>query len=534
MIFQYRKKKIEQLKSSFGDFKKEEYNFDLIKLYFKNKKRNSATTVISDRTCADLDFEELFMFLDRTHSKPGQQYLYNQLRNTQSSHNFEQDEKIISQLINDHSIFEIQYLLSKLKHDDGYYIASLFQEKQPEAPTWFKLARYSPLLVIASLILFPYIPQFLFVLMGLIVFNLIVHYWNKKNLIHYSASIPQLIKLKEIAKHLYKYHALKAINKELLQSTKVIDSIKNKMLLFQLEAKVQGEFQALFWFIIELYKILFLLEPIILFSVSKQLRSKGREIEKIFDFVGKTDALLSIASLRHGLYSYCQPQITTEAEIEAQEMYHPLIPDCIPNNLSTHGRSILLTGSNMSGKTTFIRTVGINILTGLTINTCFAKEASFSYFAIESAIRISDDLLNSKSYYLEEVQTIHSMIKKSTERYNLFLLDEIFKGTNTIERIASGKAVLSYLAKNNNLVFVSTHDIELAELLKDEYELYHFCETVDNSSIDFDYQLKKGPLKNRNAIRILEMNDYPKSIIEDAIAISRDADMRQVKMMSDL
>jgi len=82
-------------------------------------------------------------------------------------------------------------------------------------------------------------------------------------------------------------------------------------------------------------------------------------------------------------------------------------------------------------------------------------------------------------------------------------------------------------------VFVSTHDIELAELLKDEYELYHFCETVDNSSIDFDYQLKKGPLKKRNAIRILEINGYPKTIIEDAIAISTEADIRQLKMMSE-
>nr|WP_321453316.1 hypothetical protein [uncultured Carboxylicivirga sp.] len=534
MIFQHQKKKIEKLKNSFGNLKNEEFNFDLIKLYFKNKKSNSTDKTLSDRTCNDLDFDELFMFTDRTSSKPGQQFLYNQLRNIPTIHRFEQDEKIITQLIQEHSIFHIQYLLSKLNNDDAYYIASLFQEKQPEAPTWFKLARFSPFLVIASLILFPYVPQFLLVLMGLIVFNLIIHYWNKKNLIHYTASIPQLIKLKDCAKQLFKYHALQSINKDLLQSTKVIDNIKNKMLLFQLEAKVQGEFQALFWFIIELIKILFLLEPIILFSVSKQLKSKGSEIEKIFDFVGKTDVLLSVVSLRHGLYSYCLPKISAQAEIEIAEMYHPLIPDCTPNNLSTHNRSILLTGSNMSGKTTFIRSIGINVLTGLTINTCFAKEAQFSCFSIESAIRISDDLLNSKSYYLEEVQTIHSMIEKSTHGNNLFLLDEIFKGTNTVERISSGKAVLSYLAKNNNLVFVSTHDIELAELLKDEYELYHFCEWVDNNSIDFDYQLKHGPLKKRNAIRILEMNDYPKSIIEEAIAISKEADIKQLKMMSDI
>ena len=107
---------------------------------------------------------------------------------------------------------------------------------------------------------------------------------------------------------------------------------------------------------------------------------------------------------------------------------------------------------------------------------------------------------------------------------NLFLLDEIFKGTNTIERISAGKAVLSSLNENNNIVFVSTHDIELADLLKDEYDLYHFSEIVDHKTVDFDYKLKDGKLKKRNAIRILQINDYPESIINEAIEISEQLD----------
>jgi DNA mismatch repair ATPase MutS len=104
------------------------------------------------------------------------------------------------------------------------------------------------------------------------------------------------------------------------------------------------------------------------------------------------------------------------------------------------------------------------------------------------------------------------------------LLDEIFKGTNTIERISAGKAVLSFLNTGSNIVFVSTHDIELAELLNDSYELYHFSEQVNNNTVDFDFKLKPGKLKNRNAIRILEINDYPKEVITEAIKISRELD----------
>ena len=133
--------------------------------------------------------------------------------------------------------------------------------------------------------------------------------------------------------------------------------------------------------------------------------------------------------------------------------------------------------------------------------------------------------MNDKSYYFEEVLTIKEMIDESqNETVNLFLLDEIYKGTNTIERISAGKAVLSFLAQKNNIVFVSTHDIELTDLLEKEYELYHFSEKVDQKNVDFDYQLKAGKLTNRNAIHILQINDYPNQIIEEAIDISKELD----------
>ncbi len=133
--------------------------------------------------------------------------------------------------------------------------------------------------------------------------------------------------------------------------------------------------------------------------------------------------------------------------------------------------------------------------------------------------------MNDKSYYFEEVLTIKEMIDNSMDgKPNLFLLDEIFKGTNTVERISAGKAVLSFLTKAENIVFVSTHDIELADLLKHEYQLYHFSEKVDHKTVAFDYRLKEGKLKNRNAIRILEINNYPEDIIKEAIEISKELD----------
>ena len=243
----------------------------------------------------------------------------------------------------------------------------------------------------------------------------------------------------------------------------------------------------------------------LLFGVLKRLNTKREEIEDVFKFVGHIDMLISIASLRNGLDTFCLPTINNDdTKIIANEISHPLIFNCTTNSIQTSKKSILLTGSNMSGKTSFIRAIGLNIITGLTINTCFSKSLTFPLLRVFSAIRISDDLMNDKSYYFEEVLTIKEMISESASDHpNLFLLDELFKGTNTIERISAGKAVLSTLAKNNNTVLVSTHDIELTDMLSNEYELYHFSETVNNKTVGFDYKLKEGKLKNRNAIRIL-------------------------------
>jgi len=197
--------------------------------------------------------------------------------------------------------------------------------------------------------------------------------------------------------------------------------------------------------------------------------------------------------------------------------YHPLITDPVNNTISVEEKSILLTGSNMSGKSTFIRTLGINAILGQSLNLCFAESFEMPKMHVSSAIRIADDLMTDSSYYFQEVTAIKKlMVASDEENANLFLLDELFKGTNTLERIASGKAVLSRLAQKENLVFIASHDLELSELLKDEFITYHFSEQIQDGRIIFDYKLKEGSLQKTNAIKILQVNGFPTEVIEEA------------------
>lgn len=109
-----------------------------------------------------------------------------------------------------------------------------------------------------------------------------------------------------------------------------------------------------------------------------------------------------------------------------------------------------------------------------------------------------------------------------TDNFNFSRIERYFKGTNSVERIAIGKSVLSYLAKQGNLVFVATHDRELADYLNDAYAIYHFTEIVENDTIHFDYKIKPGKLATTNAIRILDLNKFPAEIVAEAMRLSSD------------
>lgn len=516
-----------RLQESFGKLKDETFDFESIENYHKNKDNSDAHQIISDKTCNDLDFDDLFMFIDRTNSKVGQQYLYNKLRTINlNKQQTELDEEIIN-AISEHPELRIgfQKHIEKLQRKDAYNISRLFQEQHIKPPKWFFAIKLLSAASLATLMLSFLDPKFFILLTVILCVNFVIHFWNKNNIKQYANSIPQLLRLNSTASYLFKNPLLQKINPDLPKSISLINEVKNRMLFFQLEARLQGEFEIIAWIVFEIFKIVFLLEPLLLFGVLKRLNNKRSEIEGVFKFVGHVDMLISITSLRHGLDMFCLPRITNEDKIETKDISHPLIYNCTTNSIHITKKSVLLTGSNMSGKTSFIRAIGLNIISGLTINTCFAKSMSFPVLKLFSAIRINDDLLNDKSYYFEEVLTIKEMIEQSKNGHkNLFLLDELFKGTNTVERISAGKSVLSALSKNNNIVLAATHDIELTDMLTNEYDLYHFSETVNDKNVGFDYKLKSGKLKNRNAIKILEINGYPNEVVIEAIEISKRLD----------
>ena len=504
--------------------KTDTFNFGKIERYFlKSNKGNSAQS-ISDQTYHDLDMDEVYMLLDRTVSKVGQQYLYNTFRTIPADENRSKRFDTLIEIFRKDAPLKQTALIElyRLRKPEAFYIATLFQEEYIQKPKWFWLITLLSGLSFLTVLLTVFYPKFILLLLILLAGNFAIHYWNKNNIFQYTASIPQLLILHQVSKKLLETNAF-GQTENLKESVRCMDKLSNQMRFFQLEAKMQSDIGQAFEAVLELIKALFLFEPILLFHVLKKLEAHRTQMETLFTFVGEIDTVLSIEAFRNTLPYWCESEFSNGQEkyFQAIDLYHPLIPEAVSNSITLENRSALLTGSNMSGKTTFIRTVGINAILGQTLNFCCASNFIMPRLHIHSAIRISDNLLSEKSYYFEEVNTIKHMLDASRQEHaNLFLLDELFKGTNTSERIAAGKAVLGYLNQNSNFVFIATHDLELTDYLKEEYDLYHFSETVENGSIHFDYKLKTGNLKTTNAIRILELNNYPAEVIAEAKTVS--------------
>ncbi len=270
--------------------------------------------------------------------------------------------------------------------------------------------------------------------------------------------------------------------------------------------------------ILEMFAIPFFIEESTYYKISGQLMEKKNEILELYYLVGEIDALVSIAIYENNNKERCcNPKFIEETSLKIVDGIHPLLKKPVENSINISNKGIVLTGTNMSGKSTFLRMISTNILLAQTFNFTLAQEYEGCFLNIISSITPKDDIMSGKSYYLAEAESILRIIKASEKNTPVFCpIDEIFRGTNPLERISSSAEILNYINEGKAICIVATHDRELSDMLKENYDFYHFSEEVDSQNgLKFDYKLKKGISKTRNAIKLLEYVGYPKRIVEN-------------------
>jgi DNA mismatch repair ATPase MutS len=254
-------------------------------------------------------------------------------------------------------------------------------------------------------------------------------------------------------------------------------------------------------------------------------RRNGRDVRQWFELLGEWEALESLATLVHDNPTWVFPLIDhqpkPEGTISARALGHPLIPDdrCVVNDVTIGppGTFLMVTGSNMSGKSTLLRAIGDNVVLAQAGGPVCAVHFSMPPVLLATSMRVHDSLADGVSFYMAELRRLKQIVDSvrsqpaDADRIVLYLLDEILQGTNTAERQIAVRRVLSHLLAQGAIGAVSTHDLQLAAAppLSNASHAVHFRETIHNESgrheMTFDYQLREGLATTSNALKLLEM-----------------------------
>jgi len=478
---------------------------------------------IDDRTWHDLNMDLIFAKMDRTFTYPGQQTLYRLLRTPEAL-----DGKIMRARMEIIDTFQkesgvrekVQMALSAIDARVGSGIVSLLWEK-PDIKPVHPLILYKIMFVLTLLI-----PLTLFLdrrnfLLLIVIFqvNMYLHFKVQNEIkAHFEAvrSLGQLIlagkRLGKVASPqcpavAKKLAELRALQREVAQFGHITRAVGVESTDPMLNVGLQY------------ITILFLSEVRGFYRVLDFIAKKRGELQDFVLSLGEIDALQSIASYRESLPYFCVPEFTRDVRIFARELYHPLVADPVSNTVLLTGRSrgLLVTGSNMSGKSTFLRAAGLNALLAQTAATCHAAAYESCDVRLLTCIGRADNVVEGKSYYLEEALGILRVLNALDDQLvTLAIFDEMFRGTNSEERIAAGFRVLKYIIEHNALVLVATHDLELTEMLSESYANSHFTDRVGSFGLEFDFKLKEGPATTKNAIALLRHLKYPREITDPA------------------
>lgn len=474
---------------------------------------------IDDRTWADLDLNEVFAELDHTMGRPGQQYLRHMMRTPQDPAAMDKLNHSIAQLSADpKSADEIRRALSGVDDPRASFLVDLIFGELPDRPVLWWTFPILTLAAIGFMVGAFYEPRALFGLVAVSAINICLQLLYRPRV---EALLPAI---HEIPAFLKAARTLGALRMNVMTDTRELLATGFSELFVLRRAtswlrfepsQSNNEIAASLYSYVNL--VLLIDVNAFVFTINSAKRARPT-LQRVFRAMGYIDAVQSIAQWRSALPHWCVPEFTSESKsVMLAGVIHPLVADAVLNDLPINNSSVLITGSNMSGKTTFVRALGINAILAQTMSTALATRWSAPFLQVSSSIGRTDSVLEGKSYYFAEVEAIRTLVeKKGDGRLHLFLIDELFRGTNTAERVAGAYGVLEYLNRGNDMVIVATHDTELLDLLGNSYAPHHFREEVSTDGLSFDYIMRDGQATTRNAIALLEVMKYPAEIVDNA------------------
>ncbi len=514
---------IERLKREFGEVPTREYeyeHFQSIPHYFERHKGDDF--YVDDITWNDLDMDRVFQLLNNTQSSAGEEYLYNTLRTPSFSEDELKERERLANLMDENE--ELCLYLQQTFHRMGYtkrislsdYIDSFLNLKSKN-----KYASYLHALwvFIAIGLMFIQVAIGMIVLVGVFIWNVSAYFKTKAEIESYYVCAAYIARLVDGCDELGARSdaGIEALEKEMAAASAPLKGIVRR-------AKVLGNStnvaDGLVETIMQYVNMIFHTDIISFYGILDTVKVRADDVERMLEIVGRLETSIAVASFRRTLPYYSRPEFVKEKTnyLNAVDLYHPLITQPVANCIE-ESRCVLLTGSNASGKSTFLKTVAINAILAQTIHTCVAASCRTGFYRVMSSMALRDNLESGESYYMVEIKSLKRIMVETDKEHSantMCFVDEVLRGTNTVERVAASSRILQSLSESGAFVFAATHDIELTHLLEKSYANYHFREEVKDDDISFNYILNKGRATTRNAIKLLSIMGYDEAVIKQA------------------
>ncbi|MCG2127351.1 MutS family DNA mismatch repair protein [Staphylococcus epidermidis] len=458
---------------------------------------------IDDKTWSDLNMDTLFHKINFNFTAIGEMRLYATLRGM-----FKVNQTSLINMFKDNKVFRlnVSYILSKI----GKNVYPLFPDQM--LPTKRNiLLMFCPLLPFIGFAFIFLIPsKGILICLTFMILNAILSFKLKKS---YDQDLKSIFYTANVIKQ------SQALSK--IESTPAISvdftHFKASRRFSGLLARVES--QDMVSSIIMFIKLVFMIDYVLFHLIQRSYFKYQEEVMACYDYISILDNHYSIAMYQHTLTHYCYPKINHNINgLQMKSIIHPLLDEenTIANTIDISNH-ILLTGSNASGKSTFMKAVALNLILAQSIQTATAHSFIYQPGYVMTSMANADDVLSGDSYFMSELKSIRRLFNTYQCNKIYCFIDEIFKGTNTTERIAASESVLSYLDNQKAYqVIAATHDVELSTLLENTYNNYHFNESIQENSIFFDYKIKPGKANTRNAIELLRITQFPIDIYQRA------------------
>lgn len=525
---QFLKNKLAQIYAGYGTPPERTYGAEELNRISMYYQKHQAADQIDDITWNDLNLDAVYQRLNTCLSAAGDEYLYYRLRTPAKDADellhLEKRIRFFMEREEERQKFQkICFQLGRTgKHSIYEYLDHLDLLGERKSGKYF----FWDFLVLLSIGgMFVSLPVGLICLFGVLCHNLTGYFKEFRQVEPYITSFAYVRRLLQGTEELGKAEC-----GEIAEEVAVVREIYRKLRGFLkssylITAAGQGSGNPL-EVLTDYLRMLFYFDLIRFNKALHDLRRYMDEVDRLITVVGQLECAVAVGAFRKSLgEDWCVPELCEETGkdlfLRVKGLYHPLLQEAVANDLYAK-KGVLLTGSNASGKSTFLRAVAVNALLAQTVHTCAAADYEAPFYRIYSSMSLRDDLAGGDSYYMVEIKSIKRIIDHVSQegRPVLCFVDEVLRGTNTVERIAASTQIMRKLAAGCALCFAATHDIELTKLLQREYDNYHFEERIEEDDIFFPYLLMEGPASTRNAIALLKMLQYDEGITTEAEAMA--------------